>query len=94
MNNAGQAYWSPSEIQTLADGLGRNFLVKHGQWNNLKNENLFEEHVMKHFKLTTVASVERAKPCTQNRLDELKGRLKKNLMTMYYNGSINVRVGD
>ena len=63
-------------------------------WYKFKDENLFEKNVIKHFKLTIVAIVEPAKPCTQNRLDELKGRLKKNLMTMYYNGSINVRVGD
>ena len=43
-----------SEIRTGADGLGRHFLEKHGQGINLKNENLFEENVMKHFKLTIV----------------------------------------
>ena len=75
-----------SEIRTGADGLGRHFLEKHGQGINLKNENLYEENVMKHFKLTIVASVEPAKPWTQNRLDELEGRLQKNLITMDYNG--------
>ena len=43
---------------------------------------------MKHFKLRIVASVEPAKPWTQNRLDELEGRLQKNLMTMDYNGGV------
>ena len=47
--------------------------------------------VMKHIKLTIVASVEQAKPWTQNRLDELEGRLQKNLMTMDYNMGINIR---
>ena len=57
----------------------------------MKNENLFEENVMKHFKLTIVASVKPAKPWTQNRLYELEDRLQKNLMTMDYNGGINIR---
>ena len=56
-----------SEIRTGADGLERHFLEKHGQSINLKNENLFEENVMKHFKLTIVASVKQAKPWTHNR---------------------------
>jgi hypothetical protein len=38
-----------------------------------------------------VASVEPSKPWTQNRLDELEGRLQKNLMTMDYNGGINIQ---
>ena len=45
---------------------------------------------MKHFKLMIVASVEPAKPWTQNRLDELEDRLQKNLRTMDY-GGINIR---
>ena len=46
---------------------------------------------MKHFQLTIIASVEPGKPWTQTRLDELEGRLQKQLMTMDYNGGINLR---
>ena len=46
---------------------------------------------MQHFSLTIIASVESGKPWSQNRLDELEGKLQKNLMTMDYNGGMNIR---
>ena len=46
---------------------------------------------MKHFALTVIASVEPGKPWTQARLDELEENLQKNLMTMDYNGGMNIR---
>jgi hypothetical protein len=66
-------------------------LEKHVQGFNLKDDNFFEENVMKHFKFTIIASVEPGKPWSQDRLDELEGRFKKNLMTMDYNRGINIR---
>ena len=47
-----------SEIRTGADGLGRHFLENHCQGLNLKNEDIFEENIMKHFQLTIIASPE------------------------------------
>ena len=88
MNDASQAYWSPKWDTDRGWWIRETPLEKHGQGINLKNENLFEENVMKH--LTIVASVEPAKPWTQNRLDELEDRLQKNLRTMDY-GGINIR---
>ena len=63
----------------------------HGQGLNLKNEDNFEQNVMKNLELTIVASVEPGKPWTNRKLDELEGRLQKNLMTMDYNGGMNIR---
>ena len=80
-----------SEIRSGADGLGRHFLEQHGQGLNLKNSDIFEESVMRYFSLTIVASVEPGKPWTQDKLDQLEGRLQKNLMTMDYNGGLNIR---
>ena len=65
--------------------------MDHGYGFNLKSDDIFEEKVMKHFQLTIIASVEPGKPWTQTRLDELEGRLQKQLMTMDYNGGINLR---
>jgi hypothetical protein len=78
------------EIRSGADGLGRHFLA-HGQGFDLKSDEVFEDKVMKYFHLTIIASVEANKPWTQTRLDELEGRLQKQLMTMDYNGGINLR---
>ena len=80
-----------SEIRSGADGLGRHFLEKHGLGLNLKNEEIFEKNVMKHFKLTIIASVEPGQPWTNKKLDELEGRFQKNLMAMDYNGGMNIR---
>lgn len=80
-----------AEIRSGADGLGRHFLEKHGQGLNLKNEEVFEENIMKYFKLTIIASVEPGKPWTQKRLDQLEGNFQKNLMSMDYNGGMNIR---
>ena len=80
-----------SEIRSGADGLGRHFPEQHGQGLNLKNSDIFEENVMRYFSLTIVASVEPGKPWTQDKLDQLEGRLQKNLMTMDYNGGLNIR---
>ena len=41
---------------------GKHFLEKHGQGFNLKNEEQFEENVMKHYSLIIIASVEPGKP--------------------------------
>ena len=79
------------EIRAGADGLGRHFLEHHGQGFDMKNEKLFEENVMKHFSLTIIASVEPGKPWTQARLDQLEGKFQKNLMTMDYNGGLNIQ---
>jgi hypothetical protein len=80
-----------SLIRSGADGLGRHFLEQQGQGLNLKNSDIFEESVMRYFSLTIVASVERGKPWTQDKLDQLEGILQKNLMTMDYNGGLNIR---
>ena len=80
-----------AEIRSGADGLGRHFLEKHGQGLNLKNEEVFEENIMKYFNLTMIASVEPGKPWTQKRLDQLEGNFQKNLMSMDYNGGMNIR---
>ena len=50
-----------------------------------------EENIMKHFQLTIIASVEPDQPWTNKKLDELEGRFQKNLMTMDYNGGIDIR---
>ena len=78
------------EIWSWAEGLGRHFLA-HGQGFDLKSDEVFEDKVMKYFHLTIIASVEANKPWTQTRLDELEGRLQKQLMTMDYNGGITLR---
>ena len=57
-----------SEIRSGADGLGRHFR-DHGKDLNLKNENIFEEHIMQHFELTIIGSVEPNKPYSQKNLD-------------------------
>ena len=44
-----------------------------------------------HFSLTIIASVEPRKPWTQAKLDQLEGKFQKNLMTMDYNGGLNIR---
>ena len=80
-----------SEIRTGADGLGRHFLEQHGQGLNLKSSDIFEENVMRYFSLIVIASVELGKPWTQYKLDQLEGRIQKNLMTMDYNGGLNIR---
>ena len=79
-----------AEIRSGADGLGKHFL-SHGLNLNLKNDMIFEEQVMKHFQLTIIASVEPSKPWTQQNLDRLEAKFQKNLMTMDYNGGINIR---
>ena len=78
------------EIRCGVDGLGRYFLA-HGHGFDLKSDEVFEEKVMKNFHLTIIASVGANRPWTPTRLDELEGRLQKQLMAMYYNGGINLR---
>ena len=58
---------------------------------DLKNEAVYEAEVIQHFSLTIIECVESGKPWSQNRLDELEGKLQKNLMTMDYNGGMNIR---
>jgi hypothetical protein len=58
---------------------------------NLKQEDLFEESIMKYFTLTIIAGVEPGKPWSQKKLDHLEGLFQKNLMTMEYNGGMNIR---
>ena len=65
--------------------------MQHGQGLNLKDENIFEENIMKHFDLTIIASVESGQPWTQKKLDDLEGKFQKNLMTMDYHGGMNIR---
>jgi hypothetical protein len=79
-----------SEIRSGADGLGRHF-QQHGAGLDLKREEIFEQHVMKHFKLTVIASVEPGRTYSQHNLDRLEGELQKKLMTMDYHGGINLR---
>ena len=79
-----------SEIRSGADGLGKHFLG-HGVNLNLKNEKIFEESVMRHFDLTVIASVQPGQPWTQVNLDRLEGKFQKNLMSMDYNGGMDVR---
>ena len=68
-----------AEIRGGADGLGRHFLEKHGAGLNLKDEKTFEENVMKHFKLTIIASVEPGQPWSRSKLDQLEGGFQKRL---------------
>jgi hypothetical protein len=65
--------------------------LAHGQGFDLKIDEVFEEKVMQYFHLTIIASVETNKPWTQTRVDELEGRLQKQLMAKDYNGGINLR---
>ena len=79
------------EIRSGADGLGRHFLENHGQGVNLKNENVFEENIMKHFTLAIIASEEPDKPWTEKRFDQLEGDFQKIFMTIGYSGCLNIR---
>ena len=58
---------------------------------SLKREEICEQHVMKHFKLTVNASVEPGRTYSQQNLDRLEGEFQKKLMTMDYHGGINLR---
>ena len=79
-----------AEIRSGADGLGRHFR-DHGKDLNLKNEQIFEEHIMQYFELTIIGSVEPNKNYSQKNLDRLEGNLQNKLMTMEYHGGINLR---
>ena len=46
---------------------------------------------MKHFELTVIGSVEPGKPYSQKNLDRLEGKMQQQLMTMDYQGGINLR---
>ena len=61
---------------------GKHFLEKHGQGFQLKNEEQFEENVMKPFSLTIIANVEQGKPWSKVKLGQLEGQFQKNLMTI------------
>ena len=80
-----------AEIRGGADGLGRHFLEKHGAGLNLKDEKTFEENVMKHFKLTIIASVEPGLPWSRTKVDQLEGDFQKRLICMDYNCGTNLR---
>ena len=62
--------------------LGHRAEIRAGADKNLKNENVFEFEVMKHFNLTIIAL---------RRLDQLEGDFQKRLMCMDYNGGMNRR---
>ena len=79
-----------AEIRSGADGLGKHFR-DHGAGLDLKNETVFEEHIMQHFELTIIASVEPNKAYSQSNLDRLEGDFQKKLMTMDYHGGMNLR---
>ena len=78
------------EIRAGADGLGRHF-KEHGVGLDLRNEDVFENNIMKHFELTVIGSVEPGKPYSQKNLDRLEGKMQQQLMTMDYQGGINLR---
>ena len=63
----------------------------HGVGLNLKDDKIFEDSVMKYFKLTIIASVEPGQPWSQKQLDRLEGDFQKRLMCMDYNGGMNRR---
>ena len=46
---------------------------------------------MQQFELTVIASVEPNQPWTNRNLDRLEAKFQKNLMTMEYNGGMNIR---
>ena len=46
---------------------------------------------MQYFDLTVIASVEPNQPWTCKNLDRLEAKFQKNLMTMEYNGGMNIR---
>ena len=46
---------------------------------------------MKHFEITVIGSVEPGKPYSQKNLDRLEGKMRQQLMTMDYQGGINLR---
>ena len=79
-----------AEIRLGSDGLGRHF-KELGVGLNLKNEEVFESQIMKHFELTMIGSVEPGKSYSQNNLDRLEGKMQQQLMTMDYQGGINLR---
>ena len=70
-----------AEIRAGSDGLGRHF-KELGVGLNLKNEEVFESQIMKHFELTMIGSVEPGKSYSQNNLDRLEGKMQQQLMTM------------
>ena len=80
-----------TEIRAGADGLGEHFLNTHGVGLNLKDDKIFEDSVMRHFKLTIIASVEPGQPWSLTKLDQLEGDFQKRLMCMDYNGGMNKR---
>ena len=57
----------------------------------MKDERIFEEEIMKHFKLTILASVQPNMPWTHSALDKLESKFQKQLMAMDYHGGINLR---
>ena len=65
--------------------MGEHFLNTHGVAINLKDDKTFENNVMKHFKLTILASVEPGQPWSLTKLDQLEGDFQKKLMCMDYN---------
>ena len=62
-----------AEVRAGTDGLGEHFLNTRGVGLNLKDDKIFEDRVMRHFKLTIIASVEPGQPWSQTKLDKLKG---------------------
>ena len=80
-----------AEVRAGVDGLGEHFLNTHGVGLNLKDDRIFEDSVMRHFKLTIIASVEPGQPWSLTKLDQLEGDFQKPLMCMDYNGGMNKR---
>ena len=68
-----------AEIRAGGDGLGQHFLNMHGVGLNLKDDKIFEDSVMKYFKLPIIASVEHGQPWSQKQLDRLREIFRRGL---------------
>ena len=55
------------------------------------NDKIIKENVMRHFELTVIANIQPGQPWTQDNLDRLEGKFQKNLMSMDYDGGMNIR---
>ena len=80
-----------AEIRAGVDREGEHFKNMPGFDLSLKDDTIFEENIMKHSKLTIIASVEPGKPWSGSRLDALEADFQKRLMCMDYNGGMNKR---
>ena len=85
-------YGHRSEVKRNEEGLGAHFYNHAQELNlNLSVQNNMEE-LMKHFKLSIIASVEPDMPWSGDRLDKLESDMMERLMTMEQYGGINLRV--